>query len=295
MKIIGGPASQSLAQRISRLLKAQIINVGHKMFPDSESYFRIMGDVQDEDVAIIQTTSPPQDTRLIQLLLLSEGVKDLGARSITAVVPYLAYSRQDKRFMSGEVVSVISVLKIIRATGVDKLITVNVHSPKALSGIMEIDNISAIPLLAEHMKEMGLGNAFSLAPDIGAIDIVRESASVLGGGFGWLEKMRNRITGEITIKERAFDVKGKDAIVFDDMISTGGTTSSAVGILKKQGARRVYAACVHPLMVGNAKDRITNSGAEEIIGTDTVPGPYAIVSVASIIAEALEQGGEWHY
>lgn len=292
MKIIGGPASQSLAQRVSRILKAQIINVGHKMFPDSESYFRIMGDVRDEDVAIIQTTSPPQDTRLIQLLLMIDGVRDLGARSITAVVPYLAYSRQDKRFMSGEVVSVISVLKIIRAIGVDKLITVNVHSPKTLSGTMEIDNLSAIPLLAEHMKKMGLDNAFSLAPDIGAMDIVRESASVLGGGFGWLEKVRDRVTGKITIKERAFDVKGKDAIVFDDMISTGGTTSSAVGILKKQGARRVYAACVHPLMVGNAKNRITNSGADGIVGTDTVPGPYAIVSVASIIAEALEQGGE---
>jgi ribose-phosphate pyrophosphokinase len=292
VKIIGGPASQSLAQRVSRILEAEMITVGHKMFPDSESYFRIMGDVRGEDVAIIQTTSPPQDTRLIQLLLLSEGVKDVGARSITAVVPYLAYSRQDKRFMSGEVVSVISVLKIIRAMGVDKLITVNVHSPKVLSGIMEIDNLSAITLLAEHMKEMGLENAFSLAPDVGAMDIVRESASVLDGGFGWLEKVRDRVTGKITIKERAFDVKGKDAIVFDDMISTGGTTSSAVRILKKQGARRVYAACVHPLMVGNAKDKITNSGADGIVGTDTVPGPYAIVSVASIIAEALDQGGE---
>jgi ribose-phosphate pyrophosphokinase len=292
VKIIGGPASQSLAQRVSRILEAEMITVGHKMFPDSESYFRIMGDVRGEDVAIIQTTSPPQDTRLIQLLLLSEGVKDVGARSITAVVPYLAYSRQDKRFMSGEVVSVISVLKIIRAMGVDKLITVNVHSPKVLSGIMEIDNLSAITLLAEHMKEMGLENAFSLAPDVGAMDIVRESASVLDGGFGWLEKVRDRVTGKITIKERAFDVKGKDAIVFDDMISTGGTTSSAVRILKKQGARSVYAACVHPLMVGNAKDKITNSGADGIVCTDTVPGPYAIVSVASIIAEALDQGGE---
>ncbi len=291
MKIIGGPASQLLAKRVSRILKAPIINVKHKIFPDSESYFRIMEDVQDEDLAIIQTTSPPQEVRLIQLLLLAEGVKDLGARSITAVVPYLAYSRQDKRFMSGEVISIISVLKIIEAIGVDKLITVNVHNLNALSSIMKIYDLSAIPLLAEHMKEMGLEGAFSLAPDIGAIDIVKESASVLGGGFGWLEKMRDRVTGKITIKEKAFDVKGKDAIVFDDMISTGGTTSSAVGILKKQGAKRVYAACVHPLMIGNAKDRIINCGAEKIIGTDTVPGPYAVISVASIIAEALKQGG----
>lgn len=291
MEIIGGPASKSLAQRISRILKTPIINVEHKIFSDSESYFRIMGDVQNKDVAIIQTTAPPQDVRLIQLLLLVDGVKDLGARSITAVVPYLAYSRQDKRFMSGEVVSVISVLKVFEAMGVDKLITVNVHSPKALSDIMKIEDLSAIPLLAEYLKEMSLEGAFSLAPDIGAINIVRESASVLGGGFGWLEKVRDRITGKIKIKEKAFDVKGRDAVVFDDMISTGGTTSSAVGILKKQGARRVYATCVHPLMVDDAKDKIINNGAEGIIGTDTVPGPYAIISVASIIAEALKQGG----
>ena len=291
MEIIGGPASKSLAQRISRILKTPIINVEHKIFSDSESYFRIMGDVQNKDVAIIQTTAPPQDVRLIQLLLLVDGVKDLGARSITAVVPYLAYSRQDKRFMSGEVVSVISVLKVFEAMGVDKLITVNVHSPKALSDIMKIEDLSAIPLLAEYLKEMGLEGAFSLAPDIGAINIVRESASVLGGGFGWLEKVRDRITGKIKIKEKAFDVKGRDAVVFDDMISTGGTTSSAVDILKKQGARRVYVTCVHPLMVDDAKDKIINNGAEGIIGTDTVPGPYAIISVASIIAEALKQGG----
>lgn len=291
MEIIGGPASKSLAQRISRILKTPIINAEHKIFSDSESYFRIMGDVQDKDVAIIQTTAPPQDVRLIQLLLLVDGVKDLGARSITAVVPYLAYSRQDKRFMSGEVVSVISVLKVFEAMGVDKLITVNVHNPKALSDMMKIEDLSAIPLLAEYVKEMSLEGAFSLAPDIGAINIVREAASVLGGGFGWLEKVRDRITGKIMIKEKAFDVKGRDAVVFDDMISTGGTTSSAVGILKKQGARRVYATCVHPLMVGDAKDKIINNGAEGIIGTDTVPGPYAIISVASIIAEALKQGG----
>jgi len=291
LKIIGGPASQLLAHRVSRILKAPIVNVEHKIFPDSESYLRIMEDVQDEDVAIIQTTSPPQEERLIQLLLLADGVKDLGARSITAIVPYLAYSRQDKRFMSGEVVSVISVLKIIDAIGVDKLVTVNVHNLNALSSIMKIYDLSAISLIAEYMKEMGLEGAFSLAPDIGAIDIVKESASVLGGGFDWLEKTRDRVTGKITIREKVLDVKGKDAIVFDDMISTGGTTSSAVGILKKQGAKRVYAACVHPLMIGNAKDRIINSGAEKIIGTDTVPGPYAVISVASIIAEALKQGG----
>jgi len=291
MEIIGGPASKSLAQRISRILKTPIINVEHKIFSDSESYFRIMDDVQNKDVAIIQTTAPPQDVRLIQLLLLVDGVKDLGARSITAVVPYLAYSRQDKRFMSGEVVSVISVLKVFEAMGVDKLITVNVHNPKALSDIMKIEDLSAIPLLAEYVKEMSLEGAFSLAPDIGAINIVREAASVLGGGFGWLEKVRDRSTGKIKIKEKAFDVKGRDAVVFDDMISTGGTTSSAVGILKKQGARRVYATCVHPLMVGDAKDKIINNGAEGIIGTDTVPGPYAVISVATIIAEALKQGG----
>jgi len=288
MRIVGGPASKELAERVAKVMGLPLIELEWRSFPDSESYLRFTEDLDGVDVVIIQTTSPPQDTRLLQLLMLVDGAKDLGARSVTAVVPYLAYCRQDKRFRSGEVISALTVLKVLQSVGVDRLITVNVHSPKVLAGVdMKTENLSAISLLARHLKERGLEGAFSLAPDRGAIAIAREADSVLGGGYGWLEKQRDRLTGKIEMEEKRFDVKGRDVIVFDDMISTGGTTSRAVEILRGQGARSVYAVCVHPLMIEGARERIMESGAEEIIGTDTVPGPYAVVSVAPIIADAL--------
>ena len=114
-------------------------------------------------------------------------------------------------------------------------------------------NVSAIGLLANYFKSRGLEGAFALAPDKGASEFAIEASEILGGGYGWLHKERDRYTGEVKTEEKTLDVSGKDAIIFDDIISTGGTTANAVKILKKQGARRIFAACVHPLMIGNAK------------------------------------------
>ena len=114
---------------------------------------------------------------------------------------------------------------------------------------------------------------------------------VLDGGCGWLRKERDRLTGEIQVEEKKFNIEGKDVIVFDDIISTGGTIAAAVKMLKKQGARRVYAACTHPLLVGEAQKKIMQGGAEEIVGTDCVPSPVSAVSVAPLITEALAKIG----
>ena len=141
--------------------------------------------------------------------------------------------------------------------------------------------------MAKHFKDQGLIGAFSVAPDKGAIEIAQEADLVLQGGFGWLKKERNRFTGEIQVEEKNLNVKGEDVIVFDDIISTGGTISRAIKMLKNQGARRVFAACVHPLLVGEAKNKILNNGAEEIVGTDSVQSSIKTVSLAPLIAEAL--------
>ena len=293
MVVVPGPASTDLGLKVASLLNCEVIHVDFKVFPDGESYIRFKGDVKNSDVVVVQTTSPPQDSNLIRLLLIINTAKRLGARSVKAFVPYLAYARQDKRFLEGEAVSIDTIIHLIEASGADAFYTVNVHSEDIIKRFrISAFNLSAIPLLAGHFKQSGLSGALSVAPDKGAIKLVKEANEVLEGWYGWFEKRRDRITGEIEMMERQLDVEGRDAIVFDDIISTGGTMATAVKILKKMGARRVYVACVHPLMLGDSEKRILENGAEEIIGTDSVPGRYSSVSIAPLIVDAILNEGK---
>jgi ribose-phosphate pyrophosphokinase len=286
--LVPGPASQSLGQKVAETLNAQIVSVNLKSFPDGEYCLRFEGDLGGEEVVVVQSTGPPQDTNIMRLLLMLDAAKDLGAEKVTVVVPYLAFARQDKRFLPGEVVSAETVVKLIQACGTDRFVTVNIHSENTLNRFsVPAENLSAITLLAEHFNSRGLDGAFSLSPDKGAIGLAEEADKVLGGGCGWLRKERDRYTGEIQVEEKSLNVKGRDVIVFDDIISTGGTIARAVKMLKTQGARRVYAACVHPLLIGEAEQKILQSGAEEIVGTDSIPSSVKTVSLAPLIAEAL--------
>jgi ribose-phosphate pyrophosphokinase len=291
MLVIPGPAGLDLGKRVAKLLNVRTVNVIFKRFPDGESYIRVEDELKGEEVAIVQTTSPPQDTNLFQLFLIADAAKDLGAKIISAVVPYLAYSRQDKRFLSGEAFSIKIVAKLLKDSGADRLLTVNsVHDRKILAKFpLQTQSISAIPFLAEYFRNLGLQGAFALAPDEGAKDYAIVAAGILNGEYGWRHKERDRHTGVISFRKEEFDVKGKDAIIFDDIISTGGTTAESVKMLKAQGAKRVFSACVHPLLVGDAEKRIMDNGAEEIVGTDCVPSHVSKVSVAPLIAKALVQ------
>jgi ribose-phosphate pyrophosphokinase len=286
--VVPGPASQSLGQKVAENLNAQIVSVNLKNFPDGEYCLRFEGELKGEEVVVVQSTGPPQDMNIMQLLLMLDAAKDLGAEKVTAVVPYLAFARQDKRFLQGEVVSAETFVKLIETCGTDRFITVNIHAENTLKRFsVPTENLSAITSLAEHFKNRGLDGAFSLSPDKGAVGLAEEADRVLGGGCGWLRKERDRYTGEIQVEEKSLNVKGRDVIVFDDIISTGGTIARAVKILKNQGARRVYTACVHPLLIGEAKQKIMQSGAEEIVGTDSIPSSVKTVSLAPLIAEAL--------
>jgi ribose-phosphate pyrophosphokinase len=288
MIVIPGPASQELGKKTAQLLNAKTVDVAFKRFPDGESYIRYEGELREEEVIIVQTTSPPQDTSLFQLFLMADTAKDMGAEKVVAVVPYMAYSRQDKRFLHGEAFSIQTVAKLLEKAGVDQLLTVNVHQQKALDQFpFPVRTVSAIPLLAEYFKNRGLEGAFALAPDEGAKEYAIVAAKILGGGYGWRRKERDRYTGAISFRDDKYEVKGKDAIIFDDIISTGGTTADAVKTLKMQGARRVFSACVHPLLIGNAEKKIMDNGAEEIVGTDCVPSLVSKVSVAPLIVKAL--------
>jgi ribose-phosphate pyrophosphokinase len=289
MKVVLGPASKSLGEKTAELAGLGTVPVAYKVFPDGESYVRLEGSVQDEHVVIVQTTCAPQDSRLMQLAFLAGAAKRNGACRVTAVVPYLGYARQDKMFLQGEGVSVETVALMLEAAGVDALVTVNIHAEGALEKFpFPAKTLSAVPLLAEYFVEKGCGKAFALAPDKGAMYIAEQAQKVLGGGAGHLDKRRDRYTGQTTQTGENLDVKGQTVIIFDDIISTGGTIVGAAKILRELGAARVFTACVHPVLVGAAEQRILDAGVEEVVGTDSVPSGVSKVSLAPLIAEALK-------
>jgi len=290
MKIVSGPASAKLGETVARSLKGELVSVLFKAFPDGESYLRFETEsLRDEDVAVVQTTSPPQDQRLVQLFLLCDNAFSLGARSITAVVPYFAYSRQDKRFMVGEVFSVETIVKLLKCCGVGRIVTVNAHSPSVLRSFgLRTDDLSAVPLLADYFRSHGLvKDAVSLSLGKKALSFAAEADSVLKGGFDYVSTKRNVETGVVALEEKELHVRDRDVVIFDDIISSGGTMAKAVKFVRKSGARKVYAACVHPLLIGESRKSILESGAEDIVGTDCVPSPVSKVSVAPLIARAL--------
>jgi ribose-phosphate pyrophosphokinase len=290
MKIIPGPASKKLGEKVVEVLNVEAVPVFFKTFPDGESYIRFSIDsLQDEDVAIVQTTSPPQDQRLIQLLLMADNALELKAKSITAVVPYFAYSRQDKRFLPGEAFSVKTIVKLLENCGVNRIITVNAHNPKVLKTFeIPVEDLSAIPLLAEYFRAKGLvENPVSLSLGKKGLSVATDADGVLKGGFDFISTRRDVVTGSVTLEEKELRVKNRDVIIFDDIISSGGTMAKAAKFVKEQGAKKVYVACVHPLLMGDAKKRILENGAEEIIGTDSVPSSVSKVSVAPLISKAL--------
>ncbi len=290
MIVVPGPASTELGKEIANQLRARVVPVEFKRFPDGESYIRLDGSLANEDAVVVQTTGPPQAENLVQLLLMVDDVRDMGARNITVVVPYLAYARQDSRFRPGEALSVKTIVTMLKTCGVSRIITVNSHNPTILKTLLvPVEDLSAIPLLAQYFKKQGFNRAYSLSMGKKGLPTAVEASGVLGGENGFIPTQRDRVTGIVTIENKSLPVKGKDVIVFDDIISSGGTMMKSVAWVKEQGAKRVYAACVHPLLTGDSKERILKSGADGIVGTDTVQSSVSVVSVAPLIVEALRK------
>ena len=293
MIVIPGPASKKLGEAIAAKLGVRANPAEHRLFPDGESYLRLPGGIDDETVILVQTTAPDPDRKTLQLLIMAKTAKDLGATRVIACVPYLAYMRQDKRFLEGEALSLGVILGLMEAAGVDDLIVVDAHSASSLREMeaghrVKVHNLSAVPLLAEYVKKHGYDGAYSLSPDVGAIHLAEAAGKVLRGRHGYFEKSRDRRTGEIEMKVKDLDVDGVNAVVFDDIISSGGTTAKAIEGLKRQGAAKVAAACVHALFMPGAEVKIEEAGSDLIVSTDTVQSKHSKVTVAGLIADYVK-------
>jgi ribose-phosphate pyrophosphokinase len=293
MILIAGPASVKLGESIAKILGLKPSLLEHRVFPDGESYVKLPKQLEKETVAIVQTTAPYPDTSLIQLFFMVSTAKDLGAKRIIALVPYLSYARQDKRFREGESLSLKVIIKLLESSGVNDLVVVDIHNESSFRNIVgsrriKVHNLSAIPLIAAELKKRGYDGAYSLSPDEGAINLVRSAAAVLGGDSGHFIKKRDRITGEIKLNVADVNVLNKKAVVFDDIISSGGTMSKAVEALKKQGATEIAAACTHALFMKGAENRIMNAGADLVISSDTIETKWSEVTIAGLLATFLK-------
>jgi len=281
--IIGGPASQLLAGRVATTLNETLALCDYKTFPDGESYSQIVTQLED-DIVIIQSTPTDQDLiYLLQLLDICQG------RHVSLVMPYFGYARQDKIFKPGEPMTARAV-----ATALNPFLKngnvhlVNIHAPSIMAHFQcSIDNLDATALLAERIGNMGLQDIVVISPDKGAMKMARTAAACLGCDCDFLQKTRHSGT-EVSMAPQEVAVKGRDVVIFDDMIATGGTMATAIAMLRQQGARRVFLAAVHPVLTGSAILKLYRSGVEAVLATDTLDKGVSTVSVAPLIATALQ-------
>ena len=286
--VIAGSASKDLGKRIARRLKAPYVEAKTRVFPDGESKITFGRIPKNSIVLVVQSTYPPVDTNLLQALSIISQVRKVSSK-IYAIIPYMGYARQDRQFLSGEVVTMSIIARMIQAAGAKKVVTVDIHSKIALNHFkIPKENVSAIPELAKYFKKMKLKNALVVSPDMGGSLRAKKFASLLNIDFIALKKSRNRNTGKVQIHSSKADVRGKDLILVDDIISTGGSIIKAAQFLKRQKCKRLFVACTHGLLVEDAEKKIKKAGVSQIISTNTIPRSTSKVDVSGVIVESIQ-------
>tara|TARA_B100001179_G_scaffold210234_1_gene176718 strand:+ start:1681 stop:2595 length:915 start_codon:yes stop_codon:yes gene_type:complete len=301
MIIYGGSTGQILAAQVANKLGAKLGKLEITKFPDGEKYIRYHDKVENEDVVLIHPMGLTPDELFIEYLLICSALKDGKAKSIVTFVPYFAYARQDSRFNPGEPGSFHLVSKIIDDLGIDMIYTIDLHLQRVndLSELIKntpTKNLSAVPDIATWIKNnAGLNNPIVLGPDEESEQWAKVAAETIGVDYEIMIKTRYSATEvSITTKEgKPLPVNGKDVVIIDDIISSGGTIIEAVKLVKEAGAGKIVVGCTHPVLRGktqfdSALANIYNSGVSIVVGTDSVPSQVSYVSIASVIAKTLQ-------
>ncbi len=297
MKVFAGSSNGKLAEEIASYLKIDLGQCVLDRFSDGEIHFHIEENVRGEDIFIIQTGSYDANYHLMELFLMIDAFKRASAERITAVIPYYCYARQDWKDRPRVPISARLVADLLEAAGTDRILTMDLHSPQ-IQGFFSIpvDNLVAAPVLANHIQNLGLEELAVISPDAGGVGRARMFAKRLEATLAIIDK-RRPAPNVAKVIHVIGDVKDRDAVILDDMVDTGGTLIKSVEALRQDGARRIFAACSHPVLSGKAIERIEDSEMEKCIVTNTIPLPdekkacqkIFVLSVASLFGEAIRR------
>jgi ribose-phosphate pyrophosphokinase len=296
MLVFSGRSNPALAEKIAAHLGEPVGACEIKTFCDGEIWVKYRENIRGRDVFIIQSTNPPAEN-LLELLIMIDAAKRASARRVTAVIPYFGYARQDRKDQPRVAITAKLVANVITSAGADRVISMDLHAPQ-IQGFFDIpfDHLYSSAVLLKHFREMDIPNLSVVSPDVGGIKMARAFAKRLKADLVVLDKRRPR-QNEAEVMNIIGQVEGRNVLLVDDMIDTGGTFANAVKALKAAGAENVYGACTHPVFSGQAVPNIAGSGVSKISVTDTIPlrkemadtGLVEIETVSALFAEAIKR------
>jgi ribose-phosphate pyrophosphokinase len=297
IRIFTGNATPDLAENISKNLGVPLGKANVSIFSDGETRVEINENVRGMDVFIIQSTCPPVNVTLMELLIMIDAMKRASAYRITAVIPYYGYARQDRKVAPRAPITAKLVADLIATAGANRVLSMDLHAGQ-IQGFFNIpvDNLFATPVLLDHIREDYRANTVIVSPDTGGVVRARAFATRLGANLAIIDKRREG-PNEAQVMNIIGNVAGKKVVVLDDLIDTAGTVVQAAKALKEAGALDVAVCCTHPVLSGPAIERLESSDIKEIIVTDTIPlhdGAKAckrvkVLSVAGLLSEAVRR------
>ena len=293
-----GNSNPALAEKICTFLGFPLGQAKVKKFSDGEIMVEIGENVRGRDIYVVQSTCFPTNNNLMELLIMMDALKRASAATITAVIPYYGYARQDRKVAPRTPITSKLVADLITTAGADRMVTIDLHAGQ-IQGFFNIpvDNLYAAPVILEHLKGRFSNNHIVMvSPDAGGTERARAFAKRLGCTLAIIDKRRTK-PNEAEVMHLVGDVKDKIAIILDDMIDTAGTLTQAAKALKDHGARTIYACATHGVLSGPAIDRINSSDIEEVVITDTIPlgeneartSKIKVLSIAEILAETIRR------
>lgn len=292
--IFSGTANVELANEIAKYLEMPLSKATINRFSDGEINVQIVESVRGKDVYIVQPTCAPANDNLMELLIMTDALKRSSAKSITAVVPYYGYARQDRKAAPRVPITAKLVANLMQTAGITRMVTVDLHASQ-IQGFFDIpvDNLYGAILFADYIKAKQLPNPIIASPDIGGVTRARYFAERLGLDMVIVDKRRQK-ANESEVMNIIGDVNGKDVILLDDMVDTAGTMVKAAEALKKLGATSVMACCTHPVLSGPAYDRIENGVLDELVVANTIPmrqqsPKIKMLSTASMLGEVIRR------